>query len=313
MENILNKIKEKQDLSFLEKLQDEKIEVYAFGGLLRDIYLNREWDDVDLRIVISEPREVREQILEAALSDYNLEGKTVIENLNLTVYRFLPDDSSSREPIDLSLVSSLEDNLPDFNINSLFYNLKNETLLDNYSGITGLNSQQLSTVKTPLIHFKEEPHMIFRAIKFSCQIDFEIESETLDAIKELSSEIQNTFNFIKNKKEGIFVELFLGNIFKGLKSNPIKYFNLLNITGLFKEFLIFSKLDNKELKYVSIEPKDLGSYETNLSYLFSEITNIITEDDREAVFKKIIEDLAISTNKEYSDFNIDPTKLIYLK
>ncbi len=311
MENILEKIKEKQDLDFLEKLQDSNIEIYAFGGLLRDIYLGRKWDDVDIRVVIPENREIRENILEKALSEYNLEGKTVIEDLDLTVYRFLPEKSTSKEPIDLSLVPSLEVNLPDFTINSLFFDLKNNEILDTYLGLEDLKAKVIRTAGNPGIRFQSEPHMMFRAIKFSCQIGFDIEIKTLEAIQINSFHIQNTFEFIKKQKTGIFVELFLGNIFKGLKSDPIRYFELINKTGLYKEFINFFTPSRKNI--AAIQPIDFGSYEENISYLFSQIVQCSQEENKQEFFFKILSDLALSTPKEYSDFIINIQKLQYFE
>jgi len=313
MDDIYSKIAEKHDLSFLDKLNNDEIGVFAFGGLIRDIYLERDWDDVDLRIVYNKPREEREKITEEALEEYGLEGKTVIEDLNLTVYRFLPEKSPLRESIDLSLVPTINDNLPDFTINSLFFDLKTREIVDTYDGISDLKRGVIRTVKPANQHFVEEPHMMFRAIKFSCQIGFEIEADTLKAILANKGEVQNTFEFIKETKEGIFVELFLGNIFKGMRSNPLKYFEYLSKTGLYEEMLIFAEknLDSKHRENSKIKPQDLGSYESNISYLFSSILNNLKIENKEEGLKTLLDIFAMSTVKKYSDFVIKVDEVKY--
>ncbi len=156
--------------------------------------------------------------------------------------------------------------------------------------------------------------MIFRAIKFACQLDFEIENKTLKAIIENRSQVQNTFNFIKNEKEGILVELFLGNIFKGLEVNPVVYFNYLNQTGLFNEFVDFySKESGLVVKNITkIKPEDFNSFEKDLSYLLSSIVNCLDTEEKAKHFEVLAKKLAVSTTKKYSDFIINTEKLKYI-
>jgi len=155
---------EKYNLDFLEMLKsDLEISAFVFGGAIRDIYLNRNWSEIDLRIIFNKPRSIREQTIENLLKDYNLSGKSQIEPLNLTVYRFLPPNSNTSTPIDLSLVPTINDNPPDFTINSIFYDLINKNILDNYNGINDLENKIIKTVQEPNKQLKNEPHMIFRA------------------------------------------------------------------------------------------------------------------------------------------------------
>lgn len=312
MLNFLEKFKEKYNLSFLEELLPHKeMGIYVFGGAIRDIILEREWKEIDLRVVYNKDWEEREAVIESSLRRYNLEGKSRIENLNLTVYRFLPPRSASDAPIDLSLVPTIKDNLPDFTINSIFYNLASQEMLDSYQGLVDLKNRVIRTVKDPDIQFKEEPHMIFRALKFACQLDFEIEHNTLQAMIKNQAEVQKTFQFIKNNQAGILTELFLGNIFKGLKDDPKKYFTYLNATGVFVQLVEFYRQESalSLLDEAKIEVLDKGSYEKNISYLLSSVINILSSEDRQLHFDRLSKLLAISTPKQYTDFVINPKLL----
>jgi len=312
---MIKKFSEKYNLSFLSVFKkDESISVYVFGGAIRDIILEREWKEIDLRIVYNKDREERESKIEYLLHEYNLDGKTRIDSQNLTVYRFLPIGSNTNIPIDLSLVPTIEDNLPDFTINSIFYDLKTGKIIDNFNGRQDLAEKVIKTVKDPDTQFKDEPHMIFRALKFSCQLGFEIEIETLKAIARNKKEVQNTFNFIMNNKEGVFVELFLGNIFKGLKDDPLKYFKYINETGLFDEFIKFySDVSGISVNQNNnIQIRDLGSYEKNISYLFSEVINAFNLQDKASHFNNLISLLSIASAKKYSDFTVNTSLIGYL-
>lgn len=314
MKNILEQIKQKHDLSFLEKMEDSDVHIFAFGGLLRDMYLDRYWDDVDLRVVYNTSRKEREQYIETVLEEYGLEGKTVIEDLNLTVYRFLPEASILREHIDLSLVPTLDDNLPDFTINSLFFDLKTQELLDRFNGQKDLDARVIRTVKPVDKHFTEEPHMMFRAIKFACQLGFEIEEDTLVSIKNNKEKIQETLSFIKDSQTGIFVELFLGNIFKGLKADPIAYFDYLNKTGMYQELVRFcaNNLQVDVPGHVEIKIQNKDSYEKNLSYLFNSILDNLEIQDKKEGLRTLLDIFAISSEKSYSDFNVDTEQITVL-
>lgn len=308
MPNFLEKFKEKYNLSFLDNLLlNKEVSVYVFGGAIRDIVLGRQWKEIDLRVIYDKDWQERELFIETALAGYNLEGKSRIENLNLTVYRFLPAGSSSDAPIDLSLVPTIKDNLPDFTINSIFYNLANQEIIDAYKGLADLEGRLIRTVKDPDIQFKEEPHMIFRALKFACQLDFEIEHKTLQAMIKNQGEVQTTFQFIKSNKEGILTELFLGNIFKGLKDDPKKYFTYLNETGVFAQFVEFYRQESglSLAGEVKIEVLDRGSYEKNISHLLGSVINVFSPEDKQLHFNKLAKLLAISTSKQYTDFIIN--------
>ena len=303
---IINEISKKYNLSFLDKLKDiEGISVYAFGGCIRDIMLNREWKEVDIRITLDNPE--RESIIEKALLDYNLEGKTQIADLELTVYRF-PPLGSTGEPIDLSLVPSLLYNTPDFTINGMFLNLVTKDLITN-QGDKDINNKLIQTVGDPMIRFKNEPHMMFRAIKFACQLNFNLSQEVQDAIVFNNSLIKETLAFISEKKEGIFVELFLGNIFKGLKSKPNKYFELIRDLKIFDQFVMyFSNRFDKEVNQIIYPEQQSDVFEENIYYLFSCITNSLVDCTPEDTLM-FLNELCINTPKEYSDFNIDISKL----
>lgn len=312
---IFSKIAGKYNLDFLNNLTKiEGLKIYAFGGMIRDFYLNREWKEVDMRIVFNKERRDREVLIEEALQEYGLQGKTQIENLNLTVYRFLPAGSQTSEPIDLSLVPTRQDNLPDFTINSIFFDLNDHQILDQYDGVGDLKNKIIRTVKPPFIQFQEEPHMMFRAIKFACQLGFTIEDETNRAIKELSNLAHKTFSFISESKKGIFVELFLANIFKGLKSDPEKYFEYLKELGLYDEMVIYTSTKlGLSIKEIIYPVKNQEGFEDNLSYLFSCIVDSLSETDKADQFTFITTDLAITTLKEYSDFIVDTSKIKYSK
>ena len=63
--------------------------------------------------------------------------------------------------------------------------MKIRGLVDYFGGMQDLNCKIIKTVGDPKERFKEDALRMLRAIRFSAQLDFEINENVLGAIKEL--------------------------------------------------------------------------------------------------------------------------------
>ncbi len=312
--DIKEEVAKKYSLDFIEILLAKGFEVYLFGGAIRDIIMGKSWKEADIRAILDKPLGERELLLENALKNFVLKGKNRIESLNLTVYRFLPPNSFTTAEIDLSLVSTLSEDLPDFTINSIFFDFRTGKIIDRFGGMDDIKNKLIRTVKNPNTQLVEEPHMMFRVIKFVCQYDFSIESSTFKAIIQNKHHVQKTFSFIASEKSGIFVELFLGNIFKGLFYNPFRYFDLLIQTELYAEFLKFIKdkcgiTADMTLQVVNPFSQDRTyKEEDSLSIFLSTLASQFKGNQQKA-FDTIITALQIISPKQYSDFIINASRV----
>jgi tRNA nucleotidyltransferase/poly(A) polymerase len=311
---IFEELEGRYKLSFLDDLRSiEGMGAYVFGGMVRDCILGRRWKEADIRIVIPAGKREREEMLEKALAGYDLQGKTSLDAMSLTVYRFLPPGSSVADPIDLSLVSSIDDNPPDFTINSLFFDLIQKRMLDRFGGMADLQGKVIRTVKNPDEQLRQEPHMIFRAVKFACQLGFAMHPTVEESIRKNASCVQQTLDTIAASKKGIFVELFLGNIFKGLQADPGRYYAYMRDLGLFEELVSYaSRIMDAPVGSLLYPHMDFRDFERNISHVFSCIVDSLIIDDKSGAFRRIAESLAITTPKEYSDFVVDGRRISYL-
>jgi poly(A) polymerase len=130
---------------------------------------------------------------------------------------------------------SLEDdqNRRDFTINALAVSLNEAdfgNIIDSFGGLKHLEQKIIKTPLEPGRTFSDDPLRMMRAVRFSTQLDFEIEAETLNAI----SLFRNRINIVS--RERIITEL--NKII--LSDNPSRGFNILFDTGLLK--LIFPEM-----------------------------------------------------------------------
>ena len=122
---------------------------------------------------------------------------------------------------------SLEDdqNRRDFTVNALAISLNSTNygdLIDPFNGYEDLKNKCIRTPLVPAITYSDDPLRMLRAIRFSCQLDFTIEQQSLEAITEHCERIKII------TKERVVTELH-----KILEcERPSKGFLLLEKTGL---------------------------------------------------------------------------------
>ena len=155
-------------------------------------------DEVDEKIVkIKEKLANDDKIGVSQETQKELEKKLVsyetLKNIEITPYRVESGYSDNRHPDKIEFAEKLEDDLSrrDFTINSLTYNPLTEELFDYFGGIQDLKNKIIRTVGDPDERFNEDGLRIMRAIRFSAQLGFEIEENTLKSIKKNNELLKN--------------------------------------------------------------------------------------------------------------------------
>lgn len=164
-------------------------EAYVVGGCVRDSILGRIPDDWDIT-TSAKPMQVKE--LFARTVDTGLQHGTVTvlidkEAFEVTTYRIDGEYEDSRHPKEVVFTSNLEEDLKrrDLTINAMAYN-DYVGLIDVFGGMQDIERKIVRCVGVAKNRFEEDALRILRAIRFSAQLGYRIEKETLDAIRELA-------------------------------------------------------------------------------------------------------------------------------
>ncbi|PIF06218.1 MAG: tRNA nucleotidyltransferase [Draconibacterium sp.] len=217
------------------------LETYIIGGYVRDLYLKRNSKDIDI-VTVGDGIELAHRVSQ------NLKNKprvNIFKNFGTAMLKFKDMEvefvgarkesynRNSRKP--LVKPGTLEDDQKrrDFTINALALGLNNENfgmLVDPFNGIEDLNNKIIRTPLDPDITFSDDPLRMMRAIRFATQLDFEIDTVTLQSIARNRERIQIVSG------ERIIDEL--NKII--LSSKPSTGFKILEETGLLA--IIFPEL-----------------------------------------------------------------------
>lgn len=189
-------------------LESSGYEAYAVGGCVRDAVLGKTPKDYDIA-TSALPEQVKECFGNFKIAEIGIKHGTVTVftdggSVEVTTYRTDGNYADRRRPDSVSFSSKIEDDLArrDFTVNAMAYNPR-KGLADLYGGKEDLRRRKISCVGNPSERFGEDALRIMRALRFASELDFEIESDTAEAVLNM----KNLLNEIS--KERISRELVL--------------------------------------------------------------------------------------------------------
>ena len=209
------------------------IESFVVGGFVRDFFLKRPSKDIDI-LIIGDGINVAKQI--AKQIDPKI-PVTIFKNFGTAYFKFNDYEiefvgsrkesyaNDSRNPI-IETGSFKDDiNRRDFKINSIAISLNNQNfgeLVDLHDGLTDIEQKVINTPLDSNITFSDDPLRMLRAIRFSCQLDFEIHD---NLVKTMAMQ-KNRISIVTNER---IVEEINKII---LSKTPSKGFKILDQTGI---------------------------------------------------------------------------------
>lgn len=184
-------------LAFLVRMREAfpSAEWFLVGGAVRDLALGRRGFDLDLVV-----RRVGLEELSRALAehgDVNYVGRSFgvlkfrprgladvvdiawprTERAGMTgAYRDFSVQSDPELPIERDLARR------DFAMNAMAWDLLGGALLDPFGGLADLDAKAVRAVGDPAVRFAEDHSRMLRGIRFACQLGFEVEAKTWDAL-----------------------------------------------------------------------------------------------------------------------------------
>lgn len=173
----------------IKTLQEAGFEAYAVGGCVRDSLLGRAPDDWDIT-TSAKPQQVKALFSRTVDTGIAHGTVTVLQGRSgyeVTTYRIDGAYEDGRHPRDVTFTASLAEDLKrrDFTVNAMAYN-EEEGLVDLFGGRADMERRALRCVGNPRERFGEDALRMMRAVRFSAQLDYAIEEDTMEAIRALS-------------------------------------------------------------------------------------------------------------------------------
>ena len=176
-------------------------ELYLCGGAVRDYLLGVPNKDEDYVVMTDLTYgELVNQLESDGIKIFKKDPefftiRCFIENrpIDLVYPRKEGGYSDGRHPDSVERVLTLAEDAVrrDFTINAMYMN-KDFKILDFYQGQKDLDSRVIKTVSNPRVTFEDDYLRILRAVRFSCQLNFNIDLKTQDAMEEFSSRLATT-------------------------------------------------------------------------------------------------------------------------
>lgn len=177
------------------------VECYVVGGYVRDIFLERPSDDIDV-VVVGSGIEVASELKRVLGRKAHLSvfrhfgtaqvkfGQTEVEFVGARKESYSHD---SRKPVVEDGTLEDDQNRRDFTINAMAICLNKERfgeLVDPFNGIADLQDRMIATPLDPEVTFSDDPLRMMRCIRFATQLNFQIEDATFEALERMADRIR---------------------------------------------------------------------------------------------------------------------------
>ena len=263
------------------------VKAFVIGGYVRDCFLGRPNDDIDIVVEgsgIALAEAVAEKV-HARVSVFRNFGTAMLRykgiELEFVGARKESYDRGSRKPV-VEDGTLEEDQLRrDFTINAMAFSLQKEdfgALVDPFGGIRDLAAGIIRTPLQPEQTYSDDPLRMLRAIRFATRLStpehaFTIVPESLEAMKKMADRLQIL------SRERIVEELNK----MLLTDRPSMAFELMEQTGLLQQFLP----DLVKLK--GVETVDGKGHKENFSHTLKVVDNVV-QFELEAMAEGLLHD-----------------------
>ena len=191
-------------IKVIKRLQRSGFQALLAGGCVRDMLLGRRAKDHDVA-TDAQPRDVI-RLFKRTLKVGAKFGVVIVltegQQVEVATFRTETGYADGRHPGSVKFTTAAEDaGRRDFTINGMFYNPLEKQVIDYVDGQTDLKRRIVRTIGKPSDRFAEDYLRMLRAVRFSAQLGFEIESSTWSAV------CGNVKRIVKISGERIAMEL----------------------------------------------------------------------------------------------------------
>ena len=181
------------------------LECYVVGGYVRDIFLERPSNDIDVVVVgsgIAVAEELKQMLgRKAHLSVFRNFGTAQVKfrqkgfeyEVEFVGARKESYSHDSRKPVVEDGTLEDDQNRRDFTINAMAICLNKDRfgeLVDPFNGLADLEDGIIATPLDPEITFSDDPLRMMRCVRFATQLNFQIEQDTYEALERMADRIK---------------------------------------------------------------------------------------------------------------------------
>lgn len=277
-----------------EIVTEQNLEAYVIGGYVRDLLLERPSKDIDIMVIGNGL-----DLAKACAEKLRVKKVSTFENFGTAQFLYKDLDvefvgarkesyrKDSRKPIIEN--GSLEDDQKrrDFTINAMAISLHSDNfgeLIDPFNGIEDLRNGIIRTPLEPSMTYSDDPLRMMRAIRFATQLNFKIESKSLESIAKNAERL----TIISNER-------IMDEVNKMILSEvPSRGFKLMNSTKLLHQF--FPEM----ISLKGIETIDGMSHKDNFLHTLEVLDNLSEHsDDLWLRWAAILHDIAKPPTKRF--------------
>ncbi len=180
--------------TIIDKLQDAGYEAYAVGGCVRDSYLGitpNDWD-ITTNAFPEDVKKLFRRTIDIGIKHGTVKVMIGAQGYEITTYRIDGEYEDSRHPKEVTFTGELREDLRrrDFTINAMAYS-ERTGIVDLFGGVDDLKKGIIRAVGDPRERFSEDALRILRALRFSARFGYDIDEDTVAAIRELAPNLSN--------------------------------------------------------------------------------------------------------------------------
>ena len=173
-------------IEIINKIEENGYEAYIVGGSVRDMLMGKVPKDWD--VTTNAGPDIIKRLFDKTVDTGIKHGTVTIihekQYVEVTTYRKDGYYSDYRRPDSVEFITDLKEDLSrrDFTINAIAYNPV-DGFKDFNGGIKDIEDKIIRCVGDPEARFNEDAIRMLRAVRFSAQLDFDIDISTHEAIK----------------------------------------------------------------------------------------------------------------------------------
>ncbi|MDR2266890.1 MAG: CCA tRNA nucleotidyltransferase [Christensenellaceae bacterium] len=167
--------------------------LYIVGGFVRNFIAGFGQTDIDLASSLT-PSEIIHRLKSTKFKIRPINPRigtlkiyTDDECFEYTTFRIdnYPN-TGEHEPTSVKFTTSLDEDAQrrDFTLNAIYYDIKNDKIIDPVSGIQDINNRIIRTVREPQVTFEEDALRLLRLVRIAAQTGYDIDSTTLIGAKD---------------------------------------------------------------------------------------------------------------------------------